>query len=74
MRQIGVDVGVAWFLTTSDGEVVANPRFLAVPAEVIADLERRKARAKPGSGNRKRIRRALAFRAGLGSSQAAAAA
>ena len=44
----------------SDGEIVANPRFLAASAEVIADLERRKARARPGSGNRKRIRRALA--------------
>ena len=59
-RRIGVDLGVARFLTTSDGEVVANPRFLAASAEVIADLERRKARARPGSGNRKRIRRALA--------------
>lgn len=59
-RQVGVDVGVARFLTTSDGEVVANPRFLAASAEVIADLERRKARARPGSGNRKRLRRALA--------------
>ena len=51
---------MARFLTTSDGEVVANPRFLAASAEVIADLQRRKARARPGSGNRKRIRRALA--------------
>jgi putative transposase len=59
-REVGVDVGVARFLTTSDGEVIANPRFLAASAEVIADLERRKARARPGSGNRKRIRRALA--------------
>ena len=59
-REVGVDLGVARFLTTSDGEVVANPRFLAASAQVIADLERRKARAKPGSGNRKRIRRALA--------------
>jgi len=59
-REVGVDVGVARSLTTSDGEVVANPRFLAASAEVIADLERRKARARPGSGNRKRIRRALA--------------
>src|SRR5216683_1274101 len=59
-REVGADLGVARFLTTSDGEVVANPRFLAVSAEVIAGLERRKARARPGSGNRKRIRRALA--------------
>jgi putative transposase len=55
-REVGVDVGVARFLTTSDGEVVGNPRFLAASAGVIADLQRRKARAKPGSGNRKRIR------------------
>jgi putative transposase len=58
-RRVGVDLGVARFLTTSDGEVVANPGFLAASAEVIADLQRRKARARPGSGNRKRIRRAL---------------
>jgi putative transposase len=59
-REVGVDLGVARFLTTSDGEVVDNPRFLAASADVIADLERRKSRAKPGSGNRKRLRRALA--------------
>ncbi len=59
-RAVGIDVGVARFLTTSDGQVVANPRFLPRSAEVIANLERRKARARPGSGNRKRLRRALA--------------
>src|SRR5262249_37734148 len=59
-REVGVDLGVARFLTTSDGEVVANPRFLAMSAQVIADLQRRKARAQPGSGNRKRTGRALA--------------
>ena len=59
-REVGVDVGIARFLTTSDGQVVDNPRFLAASAEVIADLERRKSLAKPGSGKRKRIRRALA--------------
>ena len=59
-RQVGVDVGVARFLTTSDGEVVANPRFLAASAPVIADLQRRKARTKPGSGNGKRFGRRIA--------------
>ena len=59
-REAGVDVGVARFLTTSDDQAVANPRFLAASAEVIVDLERRKARTRPGSGNRKRLRRALA--------------
>jgi putative transposase len=59
-RAIGVDVGVARFLTTSDGEVVANPRFLDAAQQRIADLQRRKQRARPGSGNRRRLRRALA--------------
>jgi putative transposase len=59
-RAIGVDVGVARFLTTSDGEVVANPRFLDAAQERIAELQRRKARARPGSGNRRRLRRSLA--------------
>jgi putative transposase len=59
-RAVGVDVGVARFATTSDGEVVPNPRFLDQARARIADLERRKAQAKPGSGNRRRLRRRLA--------------
>ena len=59
-REIGVDVGVARFLTTSDGEVIGNLHFRTASAEVIADLQRRKERARPGSGNRKRLKRALA--------------
>jgi putative transposase len=59
-REIGVDVGVARFLTTSDGEIIPNPKFLAQSAAVIADLQRRRDRARPRSGNRKRLRRKLA--------------
>jgi putative transposase len=59
-RAVGADLGVARFLTTSDGEVTANPKFLGGAAGVIADLQRRKERAQRGSGNRKRIRRKLA--------------
>jgi putative transposase len=59
-RSVGVDVGVARFLTTSDGQITANPKFLAASAAVIADLQRRKDQARRGSGNRKRLRRALA--------------
>jgi putative transposase len=59
-RQVGIDVGVARFLTTSDGEVVDNPRFLDTAQVRIADLQRRKERARPGSGNRRRLRRQLA--------------
>jgi putative transposase len=59
-RAVGVDVGVARFLTTSDGVVVTNPRFLATAQARIAHLQRSKERARLGSGNRKRLRRALA--------------
>jgi putative transposase len=59
-RAVGVDVGVARFLTTSDREIVANPKFLAASAETIAGLQRRKDRARRGSGNCKRLRRQLA--------------
>ena len=59
-RDVGVDVGTARFLTTSDGQITANPKFLAAAAAMIADLQRRKERARRGSGNRKRIRRQLA--------------
>ena len=59
-HSVGADLGIARFLTTSDGEIIANPRFLAVSAETIADLQRRKEHARCGSGNRQRLRRALA--------------
>jgi putative transposase len=59
-RSVGVDLGVARFLTTSDEETIANPRFFAAAQERIADLQRKKARARPGSGGRRRLRRALA--------------
>jgi putative transposase len=59
-RAVGIDLGVTRFLTTSDGKVVPNPRFLDAAQERIAELQRRKARTRPGSGNRRRLRRALA--------------
>ena len=59
-RSVGVDLGVTRFLTTSDGEVVSNPRFLDGAQERICHLQRRRARARPASGNRTRLRRALA--------------
>jgi putative transposase len=60
VKSVGVDLGVARFLTTSDGEIIANPRFLKAAQGWIVDLQRRKERARPGSGNRRRLRRALA--------------
>ena len=59
-REIGLDVGVAQFAVTSDGHVVANPRFLAATAGELAAVQRSIAGCRPGSGNRRRARRKLA--------------
>jgi putative transposase len=59
-RQVGIDLDVVRFLTTSDGQVIANPRFLEGTQARIASMQRRKERARPGSGNRRRLRRQLA--------------
>ncbi|MBG0855046.1 transposase [Streptomyces spinoverrucosus] len=37
---VGIDMGVAHFLTTSDGEHVANPRFLKAMADELAEAQR----------------------------------
>ena len=42
-RAVGVDVGINRFLTTSDGEIIDNPRFLRAAADELADLQRRHA-------------------------------
>lgn len=57
---VGIDVGVARFLVASDGFEVANPRFLAAAADELDELQRRLALCDRGSGNRKRVKRAIA--------------
>jgi putative transposase len=59
-RQAGLDVGVARFATTSDGQVIGNPRFLAASAGELAAAQRAVAGCRPGSGNRRRAKRKLA--------------
>ena len=55
-RQVGVDVGVARFATTSDGEVFPNPRFTRESADELATAQRAFARKKRGSANRRRAK------------------
>lgn len=61
-RAVGIDVGVARFYTTSDGDIADNPRFLKRAEDQIAELQRRKAGCKRGSGNNRRARQKLAKR------------
>lgn len=55
-REIGLDVGVARFATTSDGEVIPNPRFTRNSAGELAAAQRVLARKKRGSSNRRRAK------------------
>ncbi|WP_329238274.1 transposase [Actinoallomurus sp. NBC_01490] len=59
---VGLDMGVASLVTTSDGEHLANPRHLAASAERLAAAQRDLARKKRGS---KRRRKAVARVAAL---------
>jgi putative transposase len=50
----GIDMGVASFLTTSDGMHVPNPRHLATAAERLAAAQQALARKKRGSTRRRK--------------------
>ena len=51
---VGIDMGVASFLTTSDARHVPNPRHLAATAGQLAAAQRDLARKKRGSSRRKK--------------------
>ncbi len=51
---IGIDVGLERFLTTSDGQVVENPRFLQHELPRLRRLQRAVSRKKRGGKNRKK--------------------
>ncbi|MGH9008688.1 MAG: RNA-guided endonuclease InsQ/TnpB family protein, partial [Acidimicrobiia bacterium] len=59
---VGVDMGLAAFLATSNGEFIANPRYGAAAAERLATAQATLARRKPGSNNRRRQRAVVANR------------
>ena len=52
---VGVDLGVADFAVTSDGNKVANPRHLERKARSLARYQRRLARCQNGSANRAKV-------------------
>ncbi len=59
-REIGIDVGLKHFLTTSYGEKIENPRLLKKYQHRQARLNRLLSRKKKGSGKREKARRKLA--------------
>jgi putative transposase len=50
--EVGVDLGITDFATTSDGEKIANPRHLERKARNLARYQRQMARRQKGSNNR----------------------
>jgi putative transposase len=56
----GIDLGVASFLTTSDGRHVPNPRPLATATERLAAAQQALSRKKRGSKRRKKAARKVA--------------
>ncbi len=61
-RQVGVDVGITSFATTSEGDRVPNPRWARTAAVGLVAAQQRLARAKRGSHNRDRRRETVAAR------------
>jgi putative transposase len=58
-QEIGIDVGVASLITTSDGEKTANLRWYRVEQRKLRVLQRRVARRKKGGKNRRKAVLAL---------------
>ena len=57
---VGIDMGAASFLTTSDGRHIPNPRPLAASADGLAAAQRSLARKKRGSNRRRKAVRKVA--------------
>ncbi|MFY9917493.1 MAG: transposase [Mycobacterium sp.] len=61
-RQVGLDVGIANFVTTSDGDHLHNPRWARTAAAGLGAAQQGLARAKRGSNGRARRRETVAAR------------
>jgi putative transposase len=59
---VGVDVGIASFATTSDGQHLSNPGWWWVGAAKLGAAQQALARKRRGSNNRRRARATLAAR------------
>jgi putative transposase len=57
---VGIDLGLTTFATLSNGEEVANPRFLRSGEDLLARRQRSLARKRRGSNSRHRAKRLVA--------------
>jgi putative transposase len=59
-REVGVDLGLASLVVTSDGEVIANPRFYRAAQRRLRRAQRVLSRRRKGSANRAKARHRVA--------------
>jgi len=59
-HEVGIDVGLVSLAVTSDGEVIANPRFLRKRERRLAQAQRAVSRKQKGSANREKARHRVA--------------
>ena len=59
-KSIGLDVGIKEFYTDSNGDTVANPKYLRKSERKLKRLQRRLSKCQKGSKNRKKFQKRLA--------------
>jgi putative transposase len=59
-REAGIDLGLARLVTTSDGEIIVNPRFWRTQRRKLSRAQRALSRKQKGSANRAKARRRVA--------------
>lgn len=55
-HEIGIDLGIKEFCITSDGEMVANPKYLRKSEKKLRKLQKNLSRCRKGSKNREKCR------------------
>lgn len=60
LKTIGIDVGLSYFYTDSNGQTVANPAYLRKSEKSLKRFSRRMSKTKKGSKNRTKFRNKLA--------------
>jgi len=59
-HETGIDLGLDRLVVTSDGEIIANPRFLRTRLRKLARLQRAASRKQKGSANRAKANQRVA--------------
>jgi len=60
-NSIGIDLGIKNFATTSDGQIIANPKFIKNSIGRLKVLQRRASKKQNGSSNRKKANQKVAL-------------